>query len=367
MKNWMALLAALGAFSCGGEDEGFTSNDKADLALEDAPRAISNAVCEAVFRCVPLQEMVFESAESCATLFEERFVAASFGLIEDAVEEDRVRYDQEKAQQCLDDLATAECTDIDLRSVGSCADVFVGTVQRGETCTLDEECEGESFCLFGDACPGTCSELLSAGETCVDDGNCESGLVCSEATSRCVRPSSEGDACEQGEPQCASPYICLGADEETGEPGTCLSTTNLLVREEGEACSFIGGEPVLCQEGLACRIEDINLTDGIVSTCHEIATEGDACGVALPPMCPSGYYCAGIDLEGAQFSGSCEPSPKQGDACSDDIFSPCAPGLLCLDGTCTASKENGESCTLGVECLSENCVDGGCAPLSPCE
>lgn len=367
MKNWIPWVAALAVLGCGGKDEEFTSNDKPDLALSDAPEALSIAVCEALFRCVPLQGSVFGTVQQCGELFAESFIASSFGLIQDAVEEERVLYDQEKAQECLDDLAEAECSQIDMRSIESCTEVFSGTVDRGETCILDDECLGESFCLFGDTCPGTCSALLSAGEACRDDENCEPGLVCSEATSRCVRPAQEGEACEQGQPQCAAPFICLGADEDAGEPGQCLSAESALSGEEGESCRFIGDDPVLCQSGLACQIEDINVMEGIVSTCRPIVAAGDDCGLALPSMCPSGYYCAGIEIEAAEFSGSCVPLPEEGDACSTDLFTPCALGLICLDGSCSFRKENGESCTLSVECKSENCEEGGCAPLSPCE
>ncbi len=367
VKNWVGLMVLAAAIGCGGTDDEFTSNDAPDLPLADSPAALSEAVCDALFRCVPLQNAFLGSVETCAELFEAEFTAASFGMIQDAVEEERVSYDQEAAQRCIDAISDADCTEIDLRYIDDCGDVFTGTVQRGEECILDDECIGESFCRFDDSCPGTCSDLLSAGESCLDDKHCDPGLVCSEATARCVEPSSVGEPCGMGEPQCALPYICLGEDEDAGEPGVCVAAEQALSREEGEACVFIGEDPALCQEGLACRVEDINLTDGVVSVCRAMVAAGEECGLALPSMCESGHYCDGIDIEAGEFSGTCMPLPGSGDSCAEDLFTPCQVGLICLDGTCTERKNNGQSCNVDTECLSDNCADGGCAPLSPCE
>lgn len=367
MKNWVCWMGLFSAIGCGGSDEEFTSNDQPDLELSDAPAALSEAVCDALFRCIPLQGAFLGSVEQCAEIFRAEFTAASFNMIEDAVEEERVVYDQEAAQGCLDALDSADCSAIDLRYIDECNDVFTGTVERGDDCTLDEECSGESFCLFEGSCPGACSGLLSAGEGCVEDEHCEPGLVCSEATARCVAPSDEGQSCGMGQPQCAQPFLCLGEDEDAGEPGVCVAAEQAFSRTEGEDCVFIGDDPALCQEGLACRIEDINATDGIVAVCREMVQAGDECGLALPSMCESGHYCEGIDLEAGELSGTCAPLPESGDDCADALFTPCQIGLICLDGTCTERKNNGQSCEIDTECQSDNCVDGGCAPLSPCD
>src|SRR5690606_10816246 len=183
--NRLACVGWMGVFllSCGGKGD-FVSQEPDSLALEELPGALAAEICDAYFRCFPFYGAAFGSVDDCAERIEDQFVASSFYLIEDAVDEERVGYDGAQAERCLDALAEADCADIDLRNLEACDTVFEGTVERGDACTINEECVGQSICSFEDSCPGTCADLLMAGEACVENDQCESGLVCSEATAR---------------------------------------------------------------------------------------------------------------------------------------------------------------------------------------
>ena len=72
--------------------------------------------------------------------------------------------------------------------------------------------------------------------------------------------------------------------------------------------------------------------------------KGGACGASLE--CITGYCTGAINAE-----GTCETTPKEGEACKLD----CEAGLACTGGKCAKLKAAGEACTAGSDCSSKFC------------
>lgn len=357
----MLLLAA-----CGGSSGDDAAVD-AGLPLAEVPEAYAAVFCDLSERCNPFFK-AFVPEGDCEDIFIATLKAQGFDAIVDAVEDERARYDPAKMQDCLDELSARSCDEIGDPDPQSCEEAAIGTVERGDDCTTDVECEGDSICLFSDSCPGTCSAKSNAGESCSGDDQCKDGLVCSGDTARCVAPAEEGDDCEGGvAPPCASDRLfCLGDDDEKGVPGKCYPADELFTGQPGDECDFEEGP--LCGDGAACAIVDL---DPLTFECVEVVDEGEDCHFGAPNSCAPGSYCAGVSIDDLDVEGTCEPYAEAGDDCDPATLMVCGPGALCLPDAsgarCVARKKNGVACKVDGECWSENCVDGGCAPENACE
>jgi hypothetical protein len=237
-----------------------------------------------------------------------------------------------------------------------------GTVAVDEDCTLSAECEGSAYCKFGDACPGTCTELELAGQPCEEDSQCASGLVCSDETTRCVAPAALGEQCQGGEPDCALGGLCTGSTDDA--PGTCVSYDDAFAGAEGDDCALLDLE--LCGDGLVCGVESATLA-GAVTKCMPKAGMGDDCVIAFPDQCPVEQYCAVPD---GAFEGTCETRPEAGEPCAangiNDSVDICAPNTRCDGGTCRDFAALGEACETDGVCVSGHCLDGACVSASSC-
>ncbi len=360
------LFVAMALVSCGDSEDG--GGAYSNVSVEEMPAAIADAYCSLVEECAPQFSSLLFKEEECRTLFTRTFEDESFNSLEAAINDGRVLYDSSAAAACINELKSAPCESLLDRSQPSCEAALQGTVARGDECSVDAECEGDSICVFSDnQCPGTCQGRLAAGEECNDDDRCQDGLICSEATGRCATPAGSGEACGGGvEPQCAPGMFCIGEDDATQEAGTCLEESTLFTSAEGSACSFADGP--LCQEGLSCVVDEIDGTTPIYR-CRPKAASGGTCKFGVPDQCPKGEHCniTLAELFLGTTEKNCEPLPKVGEACSPALFSnACEAYARCVDGTCEAMRRLGESCSVDAVCYSGRCVNGGCA-ASACE
>lgn len=361
MKSARLLALAALVAGCGSDFE--TAGPRVEL--DDVPGELAGAVCERQLACSPFVAVLLGSEEVCATEWENRIRQGGYDAIIEAVEEERTQYDAEKAAACLEAWRDTDCADLHAEPE-VCREVFRGAVPRGGECTLDQECSGDSICSFAEACPGTCTARLAAGEVCDgSDERCARGLVCSEATDRCAQPGGEGDACGGGvEAQCAGTLQCAGEQSLRGTPGVCTAPEKVFALEEGESCDLEAGQ--LCGVGLSCVIELSG--EGAQFVCRAPRDDGN-CNAGFPAQCPPGAYCAGIDLEGGDVEGTCTPLPEVNEPCVEGQvqLQSCAPGLSCIEGTCRAFRNNGQSCRINFECYSGYCADGGCAAPNVCD
>jgi len=362
------VLLSVATFDACGGSSNFTAGGGDSLALDDLPSEFARAQCELVERCYGPLYHVFFSFEDCATRTEATFRDAGFGAIEAAVDAKTVKYDGEKAAKCLDTLAERDCTEINQRTLDACDDALKGSVEPGGDCNIDEECEGSRICEVAAQCPGTCVERYDAGHPCTENDECADGLVCSEATLRCVAPAGDGEACGGGlEPQCDGGLLCAGEDKEQARTGTCHPEDQIQEHGVGETCSPSVGE--LCEAGLSCVLDSLAPS----FTCRAIPASGGSCGIGFPEHCPAGEYCpiSAAEIALGVFEASCAPLPEIGEPCAErpiEIGAACEPYARCdaPTGTCLGLRGLGESCSSDELCHSGHCVDNGCASPRAC-
>ena len=258
----------------------------------------------------------------------------------------------------------------------ACGAVFSGQQGDGSVCAQDDECAGylddDSFCeLPSEGTCGTCRPRLEEGATCERTESCESGYECDFLTSTCTAIPGAGEACSFS---CAPGYECGGegtcvtppseGDDCTPSLDTCGGLFAGLVCDDatsrcvaivpvdvGETCdngarhcinsftvnvcsqsSF--GEPGECQArpGLDEPCPDAVCTEGLVcdylgtASCVEKPGAGSPCVAGL---CDDDAICDDSD--------QCVVLPGEGEACIRGV---CGVGLECSEeSVCAANGE----------------------------
>ena len=368
----IAVVALLLFAACGGSS-GFDSTEGApgSVPLSDLPAELASAQCDIARRCLAPVFHIFFGQEDCETRVEEQVRQGGFGALEAAVEAGRVTYDAEAAADCLEIVATRDCAEANQRTIDACEAALGGTVAPGGDCEIDEECAGSRICEVASACPGTCVDRYGAGQACTDNDQCADGLVCSEATMRCIAPAEDGAACGGGvEPQCDGGLLCEGEDEDAGMTGTCSPLGEIEERTAGQACSPSVGN--LCEEGLSCALDALAPELGF--SCRAMPASGGPCRIGFPENCPRGEYCPLTieELALGTFDSECAPLPGDGEPCAvrpENVGPVCAAYTRCdaPTGTCLALRDLGETCSSDELCHSGSCDNGGCAPNRACQ
>lgn len=208
----------------------------------------------------------------------------------------------------------------------------------GETCSTspsstDPLCGPGLVCDY-DAVEGyTCEDLPGEGESC-HGMLCAEGLYCS-STRECVKQVAEGEDCTSSTARmCADGLICDDATDK------CVAR-----KVEGEPCEV----PDNCADGLRCH--------AYTGKCVDRTAEADAC--SREDECAAGLEC--------EIESRCTPLAKQDEhcdaelACDDGLrcdpeWGVCVP----LRGPFTA----GDQCLVNEECFSGTCINyvctGGC-------
>jgi hypothetical protein len=288
----------------------------------------------------------------------------------------RLRYDAQKAADCINDYAKVECS----ATPDACNAVFEGLGAEDAGCLVAEECQAGTFCyLGGNACPSRCTayEPVDAGcnfadrqcdpvtancrfanglyncaarqpdgGTCVYWSDCLDGLAC--INSVCVQEIAKtGEPCSvnQGYPLCGADEFCRLPLGQTNVPGVCTKKAAL-----GGVCSGYG----TCLPGLRCSS---NYSTG---KCVNLGSEGDVCWNY--DDCRDELFC---DVS----TSRCTAFPADGGDCgSQGSFFRCAPGYYCdyTDDHCQKLLGVGEVCTSATYCQSNECLygtlpDGGSA------
>jgi hypothetical protein len=355
----LLLLAMSGGLApgCGGN-----ASSTIDVPPEDVPGTLAGAVCDASRACLGLELDIALAGADCVAQAEERARSGELSLLPDAVHARRVTFDGTRVAACADAIRAAGC-DVALRRMSVLCDYSRGTVASGGDCALDAECDSGLFCKTDAACPGTCTPLLAAGAACTRSDDCWDGLACLDATRTCTKPAKEGAACGSGTGAVCGPgLVCSGATSTAS--GRCVRIRDAFSGKEGAACNL--RDSVLCEAGLSCAILGVNdAGTDFVMRCEKPG-KGPSCHYALPSECPEGEFCETIDATGTD--GACKPLPAEGDPCvSRSPTDPsatidlCAPGALCIGGTCTKPRHTKASCTSASECLSSVCTAGACA------
>ncbi len=206
-------------------------------------------------------------------------------------------------------------------------------------CRAEHDCEcptprwpSREMCLEIERLAGEDLAALASREGLLYDGAC---------AARLLERYDEADCDVEVDPEltCASCRIYVGP------------------REAGEPCDRLGITFALdtCGQGLECE------AGRCVPSCDDPPPlpEGARCtaGVQTLGACEDGLYCA-VESE------LCAPAPQAGEACPDGV---CAPSAYCDRSdpeafVCVARLSAQEPCLVGLQCLSDRCVGGECAP-----
>jgi hypothetical protein len=355
-----------------GGSAGSAGKAGGSIPLEDTPKAYATAYCSLLERCEGFLFELVTAYEDCVTLTEERLRQAGLDALTEAVDDGRVEYHGELMQACLDAVDMRACDTLTTRGIPECEAALRGTAAEGESCELNEECEGSLICETDGSCPGSCVDRYAAGEECAADDDCADGLVCSKLTLHCAKPAQAGEACEGGvEVQCDAGLFCGGADAAMMQPGVCAPFSSVALGGQGAACDPGGGS--LCESGLSCVLVGLE-SDALVWECRTPAVPGGGCGIGLPEDCADGEYCplAVLDVLAGTVTAKCTALPAAGEPCATRplgaLMPACSPYARCGgDGKCSDFRDLGESCTNDDVCYSGQCSGGACEPAHACE
>jgi len=363
--GWLCAVA-LGltpAVGC-GDSEGGSSGP----TLEETGAMLVDAYCDLFTSCMPavFAEQYFGSG-GCEARLQANLDDGELLGIQEAIDTGRVTYDGAKVDDCFAAVSALGCGIETARvfNEGSCAEVFVGTVDEGGGCVVDVDCAGNNFCDRSAGCPGTCSAPRTEGGDCEDDDDCVEGLACANDTGKCVARATEGQACGGGvQEDCALGLTCAGDDDETQTPGLCKKNEDVFAGALGDPCDLSATE--LCEDGLSCVVTSLD-GNGATFACAEAVASGAACSLGIPDPCPTGEYCDGIDPNTGDVDGTCTALPGVGDPCVESFGGQCQPGLVCGDDNhCWGVGRIGASCSGDESCASENCAGGTCAAPATC-
>jgi len=251
-----------------------------------------------------------------------------------------------------------------VHSPPACIQTVAGTVPVDGDCQRDEDCAGSAFCKVADACPGRCAPRGQHGAPCAEDDHCRDETKCLKLAKTCGVPPGLGQPCGGGvAEECAMGLLCLGANEDEGQAGTCRDTGDVLTAREGQPCSFDAGP--WCEVGQHCVLTGFSQEGAMQTECRGPAAAGADCHPALPDMCPAGQSC---HTPPDSIDGTCTPYVAAGEACQEGgLASGCQPYHRCQGGVCRALQGDGGECTTDAGCYSELCRDGTCAGSVTCD
>jgi hypothetical protein len=220
----------------------------------------------------------------------------------------------------------------------------------GKACTVDTDCEGDTFCdqhasiclpreIFGlTGCTGPqdcrepyvgCMTISTGGSYCV-----------SEFILRCICQNNPGNARFTG----ACSAVGMGGGGSGAEPVPC--------GEKGEACDANRA----CCEDLVCVQSAIAEFSGCREPCTEDSDcESNCCILftgSTDGFCVAAEYCACV---------------AEGGVCDGSV--PCCKGLTCIrfsesgDYTCQPECTSDDQCASGQCRIPEGDISGGCLPL----
>jgi hypothetical protein len=144
--------------------------------------------CEKLFECCSGEELEdimgarSESVEDCAASASAVFSAIAFGEYDRAVDEERVIFDADAAQLCVDSWGGRSCGELSAANIFStdlpgCREAVSGTVELGSSCVADMDCK-VGHCRSDAEDNSTCQRLPQAGQPC-PELRCAEDAYCS--------------------------------------------------------------------------------------------------------------------------------------------------------------------------------------------
>lgn len=332
--------------------------DEPKVTIGDVAEFLARGSCEALADCMG-KDLLRESLRGvdCVEFRTQVYANRELYWLANSVAFGRVTFRPELLMACEEDLIARGCEVQSQRLPQSCRDALEGKADVDETCAIDQECAGNTYCNKGlvESCPGTCASLQSSGLPCLVSTECAGGLVCRKGS--CAAPFDEGDKCSVhlGFGECAAGLVCQGTSADTF---TCRKVSAVYVGKEGDACDKTDK---LCGQGLVCQSQSAT---SVMGKCAKPVAAGGVCRPSEPGQCPSGYYCkdarAGVTTRApAGTDGVCFELPTDGSDCIAAIG--CKPGQICsnVDEKCHARAGVGKDCVEDAQCYTSQCNDSG--------
>lgn len=335
LSHLLLATLVLGAIGCGRG--GRNDPPSASATYDDFVKDITDTTCERVFQCPEKAPGLvfylgrFENESECKIVLNEASKAdESTEQIRLAVEQGRIEYNGDQAEECLQALSAeldgARCAaNFDTDDIPACDSVFVGKVAAGGDCAITAECANGLFCeaVSSQACGGRCQALSAEGEGCGSNAApCDDDTTClipeGQGTGMCVADHSiaNNEYCSDTA-QCDRNSICAG--------NRCRAKQDANVVMENDNCDLDLSD--ICQPGLVCTDLNLIFQQG---TCKPPGGQGAPC--YLLTECAVGFTCRDATVFNR---GSCEPVGMEGDECSDDFD--CA-SFVCRDGECASNE-----------------------------
>ncbi len=325
-------------------------------------------------------------------------------------------YDGNAAQQCINALATAACSDatepgacssfevpaatVGERCLGTCAVGYcqgagmnscascVGYSGVGQTCTGSQDFGGQRCNPDTAWCPDGNGAFLPDGGQRLCLADVPDGTDCSKTAilqdppcTRCIARADGGSSCGyQGLGElCQSVDACGPTAYCKGLFADCYIICNISRFGVCTARLANGATCVNEQADDGCSDGGTCLDSTCVMTPKHTRTVGQECDEV--DQCLDTAYCAGLvaaPADGGARGGTCADRIPSGDPCQDQQFNPgtsvdpCALGTHCPafgSGTCSAYVSAGGACSNASMCKAElDCFkqDGGLTETGVC-
>ena len=392
---------------CGGPDCGLCSSGQGCASASDCESGVCNGSICADPRCDDGVRNQNETDVDCGGPEDEGCPRCAVGD-ECGVWEDCV------SGYCSTDAEPPVC------AAPSCSDGVQngdeGDVDCGGSSPLCDRCtNGDSCSLPGDCTSGVCQDSTCVAATCVDDvlngsetdldcggeecSPCADGASCHNAGD-CVSEVCEDRTCQT--PTCDDSVVNGDeTDEDCGGPDCAPCGDERICEEDGDCQSLVctggecqaslctdevqngeetdedcgGGRCSPCADGLGCAVE----TDCVSSVCIDELCASPTCEDGAQNQSETDVDCGGSDADGCPLCDDGDHCLEWDDClsgyCSADSDPPVCAAPSCTDGVhngdegdldCGGSDmscercENGATCLLPRDCVSDVCDGGRC-------
>jgi len=233
------------------------------------------------------------------------------------------------------DTQTLKCTD------ANCA--------SGGRCSQDHDCPADVHCVMN-----LCGPQKKAGETCYNSNDCENGDCEYDQVAQkqvCLSPKADGAACQQTK-DCESGYCAFSVS-----PPVCA-------HDQADGMPCMSGDGNECKSGkciaancVAVKAGDKCTVDGDCAPVHDLYCQASKCAkapFANGATCINNQQCTSTLC----LDGTCTALAKVGAKCGTADLASCVAGSFCdipdgkTAGTCSAKKNDGDSCTRDIECVN---------------
>jgi hypothetical protein len=333
------------ASNSGSNNASSNNSSVAMVAPQDYFAEQNAAICQALFDCPNASTRYWITtygragdADACQSMIQPPIQAYDLAA---SVAAGLVEYDPAQGAECLEQTYEWLCDGRwgkTLEGIPACEAAFTGTRGEGMECRNWAECADGLYCSLGETC-GERSCRSSESQVACGNVSCDwNDEFCdySSGSPVCSPRVPVGQTCDFG--QCEQNASCTHL-----EAGTCV---DWFAQGDGESCV----SDIACGVGLLCES----------SSCAAPAFGGPGatCKSSGALACEPGLICL---ITPGELEGVCSDPQPAGQPCS--FWGDCAPDLTCPtsgDRVCVAYSEEGQPCSGGQECTTNECVDSMC-------